>query len=94
MSAVEAINRMVSVIDDINSYQGTISAAVEQQRSMTGEIEMKLQDAGQTNDQTTGMIINLSSEARSMAERVTGIQDSVTELNGTLRTLSHEISQV
>ena len=94
MSAVEAINRMVSVIDDINSYQGTISAAVEQQRSMTGEIESKLQDAGHTNDQTTGMIINLSSEARSMAERVTRIQDNVTELSGALRSLSDEIAQV
>ncbi|MEC9464858.1 MAG: methyl-accepting chemotaxis protein [Myxococcota bacterium] len=94
MSAVEAINRMVSVIDDINSYQGTISAAVEQQRSMTGEIEMKLQDAGHTNDQTTGMIINLSSEARSMAERVSSIQDNVTELNGTLRSLSDDLARV
>ena len=94
MSAVEAINRMVSVISDINSYQGTISAAVDQQRAMTGEIESKLRDAGQTNDQTTGMIINLSSEARSMAESVGSIQQSVTELRGTLESLSTDISRV
>ena len=94
MSAVEAINRMVSVIDDINSYQGTISVAVDQQRAMTGEIESKLRDAEQTNDQTTGMIINLSSEARSMAESVGNIQQSVTELRGTLESLSTDISRV
>ena len=93
MSAVEAINRMVSVIDDINSYQGTISAAVDQQRTMTDEIEIKLRDAGQTNDQTTGMIINLSSEARSMAENVGKIQQSVTDLRGTLESLSSDISR-
>ncbi|MEI4273954.1 methyl-accepting chemotaxis protein [Klenkia sp. LSe6-5] len=78
--AVEAIGRISSVIGEINDYQATIAAAVEEQTATTTEMNRNVAAAAAGTEEISGAISGLAEGARAAGERVAGTRAASAEL--------------
>ena len=78
--AVEAIGRISTVIGEINDYQTTIAAAVEEQTATTNEMNRNVAAAAAGTQEISGAIEGLAAGARATGARVAESQAASTEL--------------
>ncbi|SCX40650.1 methyl-accepting chemotaxis protein [Klenkia marina] len=78
--AVEAIGRISSVIGEINDYQATIAAAVEEQTATTTEMNRNVAAAAAGTEEISGAIAGLAEGARAAGERVAATRAASAEL--------------
>lgn len=89
-AAVEAINEISSIIEQINGYQSTIAAAVEEQSATTAEMARNVNDAA--NGATT-----IARTIESVAAAASTADGGVTQTQGAasqLASLSEQLSQL
>ena len=79
--AVQAIGEISSVIGQINDYQATIAAAVEEQTATTNEMNRNVAEAAGSSQDIARAITGLASGAQETNARVTEAQESATELS-------------
>ena len=78
--AVEAIGRISTVIGEINDYQATIAAAVEEQTATTTEMNRNVAAAAAGTEEISGAIAGLAEGARAAGERVAATRAASAEL--------------
>ncbi|GAA2362948.1 methyl-accepting chemotaxis protein [Dactylosporangium salmoneum] len=88
--AIEAINRISSIITRINEYQLTIAAAVEQQSATTEEMSRSVADTAQSS---TDIATNISGVARAAHETTANLAEADTAV-AELTHLSGELQQL
>ncbi|MBN1172145.1 MAG: methyl-accepting chemotaxis protein, partial [Micromonosporaceae bacterium] len=89
-SAVEAIGKIVTIIDQIAQYQATIAAAVEEQNASAGEIGRSLLEASQGSS-------SIASDMREVSDSALATTGSVSESHKAsvdLSTVSSELQQL
>ncbi|MEO0323379.1 MAG: methyl-accepting chemotaxis protein, partial [Myxococcota bacterium] len=89
-SAVDAIDRISAIIGQVNSIQGTIAMAVEEQRSTTNEIGRSIAEASRGSMEIAANITSVAEAARSTTKAASEAQRSSEELQG----LARELDQV
>jgi methyl-accepting chemotaxis protein len=80
--AVEAIGRISSVIAEINDFQATIAAAVEEQTATTNEMNRNVAEAANGSRSIAGAIGGLAEGTQATNERVAEAQRAAAELAG------------
>jgi methyl-accepting chemotaxis protein len=86
--AITAIDRIGRVIDEINSHQGAIAAAVEEQTATTAEMQRSTVVAATASGRIATTIVRLASaadDAREQAVAGQGVVSTMTELSQDLR---------
>jgi methyl-accepting chemotaxis protein len=78
--AVSAIGDIRSVISQINDFQTTIAASVEQQNAVTGSITVGVGQAANGSGEIAGNIATVAQAAETTAVSVTETERSVTEI--------------
>lgn len=86
-AAVEAIERISTIIDSINDYQATIAAAVEQQTATTNEMSRSVADAAEGSGNMAGSITEI-------ADMTKGATGAMNQINESTLVLSRESSQL
>jgi methyl-accepting chemotaxis protein len=89
-AAVEAIGRIGVTIEEVNSYQTTIAAAVEEQTATTGEMARSVSDVASGSMQIASNIESVASVARASTDGVREAERATSELaqlSGELRQL-------
>jgi methyl-accepting chemotaxis protein len=76
--ATAAIDRIGTVITEINDHQAAIAAAVEQQTATTGEMGRGVADAADASTRIASIITEVATMARATETEVAGSQDAVT----------------
>jgi methyl-accepting chemotaxis protein len=66
--AVDAINEVTSVINQVNDISGAIAAAVEQQTATTNEIGRNVQEAAKASSEITHSIQSVARTSREAAQ--------------------------
>ena len=79
-SAVGAIEEVSTIIGQINDYQTTIAAAVEEQTATTGEMDRNVTQAATGSGQIATNIAGVATAARSTAGSVAESQEAAAEL--------------
>ncbi|UQX88532.1 methyl-accepting chemotaxis protein [Jatrophihabitans telluris] len=79
-AAVEAIGRVFEIIENINEYQTTIAAAVEEQAATTVEISRSVNEAASGVSQIAVSLDTVVSVAQSSREGVAQTEQSAAEL--------------
>ncbi|MEU2348356.1 methyl-accepting chemotaxis protein [Modestobacter sp. NPDC049651] len=79
--AVEAIGQITSVIAEINDFQSTIAAAVEEQTATTNEMNRNVAEAAGSSRSIAQAITGLASGAQATNDRVLEAQHSAAELS-------------
>jgi methyl-accepting chemotaxis protein len=92
-AAIDAINSINTVIEQINAYQTTISAAVEQQSGTTAEMNRNIHAASSANSQIAGNIAVVAQAARNTSAGVTQADAAATALADMGQHLRHLIGQ-
>jgi methyl-accepting chemotaxis protein len=88
--AVQAIQRISQIIEEVNSYQTTIASAVEEQTATTSEMS---RNVAQAADGSAGIASNIESVAGAAQASSTGICDAQ-RAAGELAELSGQLSEV
>ncbi|GAB2885398.1 methyl-accepting chemotaxis protein [Nocardioides pacificus] len=78
--AVEAIGHISGVIGEINDYQSTIAAAVEEQTSTTNEMNRNVSEAAHGSRQIAESISGLAAGTQQTTERAADAQTAAIEL--------------
>ncbi|MEU2348357.1 methyl-accepting chemotaxis protein [Modestobacter sp. NPDC049651] len=78
--AVEAIGQITSVIAEINDFQATIAAAVEEQTATTNEMNRNVAEAASSSQSIASAITGLAAGAQQTNEAVAGAQRSAADL--------------
>ena len=91
--AVEAIERISMIIDQINSYQVTIASAVEEQTATTDEMSRNVNQAATGSGQIAETISAVADASRSTTAGVADTQRSVDELSRMATELRTLVSQ-
>ncbi|WP_448611076.1 methyl-accepting chemotaxis protein [Geodermatophilus sp. URMC 60] len=78
--AVEAIGRISSVIGEINDFQATIAAAVEEQTATTNEMNRNVAEAATGSQQIAAAITGLAAGTQETNARVEDAQRAAAEL--------------
>jgi methyl-accepting chemotaxis protein len=78
--AVEAISRISSVIGEINDFQATIAAAVEEQTATTNEMNRNVAEAAGGTRQIASAISGLADGTQQTSDRVTDARQAAAEL--------------
>jgi methyl-accepting chemotaxis protein len=89
-AAVEAIGRIGVTIEEVNSYQTTIAAAVEEQTATTGEMARSVSDVASGSMQIASNIESVAAVARASTDGVREAERATSELaqlSGELRQL-------
>lgn len=81
-SAVNRIEGISGVINQINDISSTIASAVEEQTATTGEIGRNIGDASQGAEEIARNITSVAAAADSTAQGATSSQKSADELSG------------
>jgi len=79
--AVEAISQITSVIAEINDFQATIAAAVEEQTATTNEMSRSVQEAAGGTTQIASNITGVATAADSTTQARTQTRTAVDELS-------------
>ncbi|OLF15431.1 methyl-accepting chemotaxis protein [Actinophytocola xanthii] len=88
--AVSAISEVANVIGQMNSYQQSIAAAVEEQTATTSEMNRSVTEAATGSQDIAGNITGVAAAARAASEEVEESQRAADELaavSGQLQTL-------
>ena len=80
-SAVEAINRISTIINQVNDIQSTIALAVDEQRATTNEIGRSIAEAARGSSEIAENITSVAEAARSTTEGASDAQTSAEELS-------------
>ncbi len=89
-AAVGAIDRISQIIEDVNSYQTTIAAAVEEQTATTGEIARSISEAASGAASIAGDLDGVTAAAESSSHGISATESAVgqlAQLAGTLQQL-------
>ncbi|MEM1415089.1 MAG: methyl-accepting chemotaxis protein [Myxococcota bacterium] len=89
-SAVDAIDRISRIIDQVNEIQGTIALAVDEQRSTTNEIGRSIAEAARGSSEIAENITGVADAAQNTSQAAGGAQSSseiLRDLAGGLNTL-------
>jgi methyl-accepting chemotaxis protein len=78
--AVEAIGQISAVIGEINDFQATIAAAVEEQTATTNEMNRNVAEAADGSRAIAGAITGLAEGTQTTNERVADAQQAAAEL--------------
>ncbi|MGY2002748.1 methyl-accepting chemotaxis protein [Blastococcus sp. SYSU DS1024] len=78
--AVEAISRISAVIGEINDFQATIAAAVEEQTATTNEMNRNVAEAASGSQDIAAAISGLAAGTQETNQRVEDAQRAATEL--------------
>ncbi len=78
--AVDAISRISSVIGEINDFQSTIAAAVEEQTATTNEMNRNVAEAARGSQDIAAAISGLAAGTQETNQRVEEAQRSAAEL--------------
>ena len=78
--AVEAIGQISSVIGEINDYQATIAAAVEEQTATTNEMNRNVSEASASSQSIASAITGLAAGTQQTNQQVAGVEQSAAEL--------------
>jgi len=81
-SAVQAIEEISRIIGQINDYQNTIAAAVEEQTATTAEMSRSVGEAAGNSSQIASTISEVSNAAQSTTETLSEANQTITELTG------------
>jgi methyl-accepting chemotaxis protein len=90
ISAVSAISEVSNVIGQMNSYQQSIAAAVEEQTATTSEMNRSVTEAASGSENIAGNITGVAAAARATSAEVDESQRAADELaaeSGQLQTL-------
>jgi methyl-accepting chemotaxis protein len=79
--AVEAISQISSVIGEINDFQATIAAAVEEQTATTNEMNRNVAEAASGSQDIAAAISSLAAGTQETNERVADAQRAAEELS-------------
>ena len=79
--AVEAISQISTVIGEINDFQATIAAAVEEQTATTNEMSRNVADASTSSSEIATNITGVSQAAVSTTEAMNQSRQAVDELS-------------
>jgi methyl-accepting chemotaxis protein len=79
--AVRAIGQISSVIGEINDFQATIAAAVEEQTATTNEMNRNVAEAAGSSRSIATAITGLAAGAQATNERVADAEQSAAELS-------------
>ncbi|WP_369140466.1 methyl-accepting chemotaxis protein [Modestobacter versicolor] len=91
--AVDAIGEISSVIGQINDYQATIAAAVEEQTATTNEMNRNVAEAAGSSRSIATAITGLAAGTAETNERVDDAQRSAAELARMSDELQHAVSR-
>ena len=80
-SAVEAINRISTIINQVNDIQSTIALAVDEQRATTNEIGRSIAEAARGSAEIADNITSVADAARSTTTGASDAQSSAEELS-------------
>ena len=89
-AAVAAIAKIAEIIEEVNSYQSTIAAAVEEQTATTGEMSRSVSEAATGAGGIAGNIEYVATAAQSSSTGIVEAQRAAAELaqlSGDLREL-------
>ena len=86
-SAVDAIDRIGAIIDQVNEIQGTIALSVDEQRSTTNEISRSLNEAVQSTR-------NIADNINGVADAARGTTDGAAKTQSTAETCSDLASEL
>ncbi|MEM1413812.1 MAG: methyl-accepting chemotaxis protein [Myxococcota bacterium] len=89
-SAVDAIDRIGVIIDNVNEIQGSIALAVDEQRSTTQEIARSIAEAARGSAEIADNITSVADAARSTTKGAAEAQRSSVELQN----LAHALDDV
>ncbi|WP_346621152.1 methyl-accepting chemotaxis protein [Blastococcus montanus] len=78
--AVDAISRISSVIGEINDFQATIAAAVEEQTATTNEMNRNVAEAASGSQDIAAAISGLAAGTQETSQRVEDAQRAAVEL--------------
>ncbi|MGK0219127.1 MAG: methyl-accepting chemotaxis protein [Planctomycetota bacterium] len=90
--SVEAIERISSIIANINDISGTIASAVEEQTATTNEMARNVTDANRGTTEIVETIKGVSSAAQETSEGASGVEDSASELSKMATELQRTVS--
>ncbi|ADI67948.1 methyl-accepting chemotaxis protein [Mobiluncus curtisii] len=91
--AVAAIERISEIIQQINDFQTTIAAAVEQQTSTTTEMSRSVQEAATGSGEITQTVSEYQSIAENAGQGVMQLQEATKGLVSAAHTMDGYISQ-
>jgi len=91
--AVQAIGQISSVIGEINDFQSTIAAAVEEQTATTNEMNRNVAEAAGSSRSIATAITGLAAGTQATNERVADAQQSAAELAGMSAELQTAVSR-
>ncbi|MBB3677064.1 methyl-accepting chemotaxis protein [Modestobacter versicolor] len=91
--AVEAIGQISSVIGEINDFQATIAAAVEEQTATTNEMNRNVAEAAGSSRSIATAISGLAAGTAETNQRVEDAQRSAAELARMSDELQHAVSR-
>ncbi|MFT5285351.1 MAG: methyl-accepting chemotaxis protein [Planctomycetota bacterium] len=78
--SVEAIEKISSIIGQINSIQGTIASAVEEQTATTNEMARNVSDANQGTIEISDNINGVANAAQETSRGASGVEEAAVEL--------------
>ncbi len=91
--AVQAIEQIGKIINQINDIQGTIASAVEEQTATTGEITRNVSEAAKGSGEIAQNISGVAQAARSTTEGASDTKRSADELSEMALNLQQLVSQ-
>ena len=91
--AVQAIGQISSVIGEINDFQSTIAAAVEEQTATTNEMNRNVAEAAGSSRSIATAITGLAAGTQATNDRVADAQQSAAELAGMSAELQAAVSR-
>ncbi|MDW3205156.1 MAG: methyl-accepting chemotaxis protein [Alphaproteobacteria bacterium] len=90
-TAVDAIERISSVIEEVRAIAGTISVAVEQQGAATQEIARNVQEAAQGTRAVSDTVVEVSHSARETGRSAEEVLQAAQELARQAETLRSSV---
>ncbi|MDO5672606.1 MAG: methyl-accepting chemotaxis protein [Actinomycetaceae bacterium] len=90
--AVEAINEITRIIQEINDYQMTIASAVEEQTATTSEMSRSVAEAATGAAEIATSISDIASAALETEDTIHGMEEAVGELTGASDQLANRMS--
>lgn len=90
-SAVKAIGEISGIIKQINSFQGTIAGAVEEQFATTSEIGHSAAEAANGNAQIVQGVAAVAEMARATVAQTDSVKESAKELRSNMATAMTEV---
>lgn len=91
--AVEAIDQISKIINQINDFQNTIASAVEEQTATTGEISRNVGEAAKGSNEIAQSISGVAQAARGTTEGASNTKASATEMSRLAADLQRMVAQ-